>query len=52
MRTRVAVLLMMVVMPAAPALANNGNKGWDGEDKNLGGGQEHPKNQHYKNGQY
>jgi hypothetical protein len=55
MRTRVAVLLMMVVMvlvmPAAPALAdkpagNHGTKSFDGTDKNLGGGQERTPNAH------
>jgi hypothetical protein len=55
MRTRVAVLLMtvmmMVVMPAAPAFAdkpagNHGNKSYDGPDKNLGGGQEKTPNAH------
>ena len=57
MRTRVAVLLMTVMMPAAPALAvsthvNEGNKAWDGGDKNLGGGQEKLKNDHYQNGRF
>ena len=60
MRTRIAVLLMMVVMlvmPAAPAFAvsthvNEGNKAWDGADKNLGGGQEKPKNDNHQNGRF
>jgi hypothetical protein len=45
-----AALSMMMVMSvpvmAAPDGENSGNKGWDGADKNLGGGQEKPKNEH------
>ncbi len=42
-------MVMLVVLSAAPALANNGNHGnksSDGLDANQGGGQEHIRNQH------
>jgi hypothetical protein len=56
LRRKLAVLLamvMLVMMSAAPALAlNEGNKGWDGGDKNQGGGQEHPKNEHHQIGKF
>jgi Spy/CpxP family protein refolding chaperone len=57
MRRRIAAMVAMVMllmMMAAPtALAESGsNKGWDGADKNKGGGQEHPKNEHHQGGKF
>jgi hypothetical protein len=59
LRKKLAVLLaavmMLGVVSAAPAIAdagglNNGNKGSDGPDKNLGGGQEKTNNPHPAHG--
>ncbi len=58
LRRKLTVLLatvMMVMMSAAPVMADGhdeGHKRDDGLDKNKGGGQEKPKNENRKNGQF